>query len=918
VNFGLRFDPQLFPRTNRVAPEQAKNAKDRNPLKAGDRIGVFEIVKWLGAGGMGVVYKARDTRLERLVALKFLRSGDRDGDTAASRLLHEAKSASALNHPHIATIYEVGESDGRAYIAMEFVEGRLLSSLLERDSLAPETAVRYGLEIAAALAQAHDRGIVHRDLKPANVMITTAGSVKVLDFGLARRIPEDKSSAVTVSQKPVTEESSVSGTLAYMAPETLRGEPADARTDLWALGAVLYEMVIGHPPFEGRTAYEISSAILREPPKSFPSYVPLRVQAVIQRCLAKEREHRYQRASEVHAVLETTGADVLLPPAAPQSGSSPTVAAAPPAPGRPLRILALTGAGVVLLIAALWGGYELHQSKSAAPRPASSDQWTQLTDFADSATSPALSPDGKFLTFIRGESTFFGPGQIEAKVLPSGDPVELTHDGLLKMSPEFSADGSSIAYTVYSGRDWDTWTVPVLGGEARKAFTNAEGLTWIDSDQLLFSQIITGSHMAVVTAGTSASPRRAVYVPPRERGMAHRSAISPDRKSVLLAGMDNGGWLPCRLVPFDGTSAGKAVGPPGAACTYVAWSPDGKWMYLNSESGGRFHVWRQRYPDGKPEQLTAGATEEEGIAVAPDGNSLITSVGLRESTIWIKDARGEHQASSEGYAAEPHFSPDGKKLYYLVRHHGLSGRFIGGELAAADIATGRTETLMPGTEVGGYAISPDGTEVVFASTDTAGLSNLWLASLDREFSPRRFVSAVNEDEPGWTTSGYIYFRATEGNRNFVYRMKSDGSGREKASPDPVLEILSVSPTGKWVVSWQGPNSGTVSQVTATPLEGGGAPVSICGGYCSGHWNADGSAFNIEIDTLEGGFTLIAPVNPRGGVPVLPPNGVLDRADLAAVKGAKLLDGSFIAGPIPGQFAMRREDVHRNLYRIPLP
>jgi eukaryotic-like serine/threonine-protein kinase len=913
VAFGLRF--VVIDEDASVAADPSQNAKETHSLKAGDRIGVYEIIAPLGSGGMGVVYKARDTKLERLVALKFLRGSDRDGDSAETRLLREARSASALNHPHIATIYEVGESDGRAYIAMEFVEGRALSAVLERDSLAPETAVRYGLEIAAALALAHDRGIVHRDLKPANVMITTRGSVKVLDFGLARRMPGDDSSAVTVSQKPVTEESSVSGTLLYMAPETLRGEPADARTDLWALGAVLYEMVIGHPPFEGRTAYEVSSAILREPPKAFPAQVPLRLQTVIQRCLAKEREHRYQRASEVHAALETIGADVLSP-SVPQSGSSPALVATPRRPRRGMTVFALAGAGVILLIAAVWGGEELYQSKSAAP-PRSSDQWTQLTDFADSATSPALSPDGKILTFIRGAETFFGPGQIEAKVLPSGDPVELTHDGRMKMSPQFSADGSSIAYTVYDGINWDTWTVPLLGGEPRKLFTNAEGLTWIDSDRLLFSQIIAGSHMSVVTSGQNGDPRRDVYVPPRDRGMAHRSAISPDHQSVLLAGMDNEGWTPCHVAPFAGGESAREIGPAGAACTYAAWSPDGKWMYLDSDSGGRFHLWRQRYPDGQPEQLTAGATEEEGIAVAPDGGSLITSVGLRESTIWIKDAKGERQVSTEGYSAEPHFSRDGKSLYYLVRRHGLSGQFVGGELVVTDLPSGHTQTLLSGIEVAGYSVSPDGKDVVFAAVDKSGLWNLWLGSFDLSFPARRIASPVNEDEPTWTDSGYIYFRATEGNQNFIYRMKSDGSGREKAFPSPVLEILSISPDGKWAVAWQGPKPGAISQVVANPLDGNGQPVPVCAGFCSGRWSADGATLAVSLDSNEGDFTLMAPVNPPGSLPALPPTGVANRADMLKVKGAKVLEGSFLASPTPGEYVTRHEDVHRNLYRIPL-
>ena len=302
-------------------------------------------------------------------------------------------------------------------------------------------------------------------------MITEQGYAKVLDFGLAKRIAEADLSAATVSQEPITQEIGIVGTFLYMAPETLRGQPADARTDLWALGAVLYEMVIGRPPFDGRTGHEISSAILREPPKSFPAHVPLRLQAVIQRCLSKEREHRYQRASEVHAALETIGADVLTP-TAPQSGTN-SADAEPPVRRRSLKIFAFAGIAVILVTAA-WGAYELLGRKSAPRAPASSDQWTQITDFADSATSPALSADGKMLTFIHGPSTFFGRGEIDAKVLPNGDPVELTHDGSIKMSPQFSPDSSTVAYTVYTAGNWDTWTVPVLGGDARKSFTNAE------------------------------------------------------------------------------------------------------------------------------------------------------------------------------------------------------------------------------------------------------------------------------------------------------------------------------------------------------------------------------------------------------------------------------------------------------------
>lgn len=872
-------------------------------LAIGSRLGLYDILARIGAGGMGVVYKARHTRLGRLVALKLLPEGALADQTARARFLREAQNASALNHPNIATIYEVGEDAGQVYIAMELVEGRSLSALIERDRLAFETVNRYGLQISAALAHAHERGIVHRDLKPANVVITSDGDAKVLDFGLAKRVSSAEIEEATLSHKSLTETGTIVGTLQYMAPETLRGESADARTDIWALGVVLYEMTAGGPPFQGRTSYELSSAILRELPKSLPPRAPVSLQSIIQRCLAKEREQRYQRASEVHAALEAIGSH----PAG--------VAAAPQPPARSLGRWALAGAGllaVVLLTAA--GAFEWFRVKRSPPPAVSPSDWVQLTDFADSAVSPALSPDGRILAFIRGGDTFVGNGQIEAKLLPNGESVQLTHDTLGKMCPQFSPDSSTIAYTGTTDvpSAWDTWSVPVFGGAAHLMLPNAECLTWVDSGHVLFSEIKTGIHMAVVTATATRDQSRDVYVPPRERGMAHRSALSPDRKWVLVAEMDNGGWLPCRLVPFDASSTGKPVGPPGAGCTYVAWSPDQAWMYFSSDAGGRFHIWRQHFPDGEPEQVTSGPTEEEGIAVAPDGKSLITSVGLRESTVWVRDRKGERQVSSEGYADFPQFSPDGKNLYYLVRPHGVSGQFVSGELWVADLATDQSERLLPGFLVTGYDISHSGTEVVFSAMDEKNQSHLWLASLDSRFPPREFSSKDNEDEPQWDLSGHIYFRAAEGKSNFVYRMKEDGSERVKAFPDPIFEIDAVSPDGRWVVSSTEAPSGAM----ALPLDGQTA-VTICPGYCLAGWAPDGRSFAVILNTMGSTETLVVPVSPPSSVPTLPAAGLETREEMEKVRGAKIMDGVVILGPGPGLSASVREDVHRNLYRVPL-
>ena len=433
-------------------------------LRIGSRLSHYEVLARIAAGGMGVVYKARDTKLGRLVALKLLPQGTLADQTARARFLREAQNASSLNHPNIATIYEVGEDAGEIYIAMEFVEGRSLSAIIPGDGFAIETALRYGIEISAALAHAHDRGIIHRDLKPANVAVTLEGHVKVLDFGLAKRMSSVEVTEATRSMNSLTEAGMIVGTLPYMAPETLRGEPVDARTDIWALGVVLSEMLAGAPPFHGRTAYELSSAILREMPGPLPGRVPLGLQSVTQRCLAKEREQRYQRASEVCAALEAI-----------QAHTAEIV----PAPAqrrfrfRPLLI----GSGVAAFFLLGLGILEWFHLAGSTPPVVPQEEWVQLTDFADSAVAPTLSPDGRMLAFIRGEDTFIGAGQVYAKLLPNGDPVELTHDGVTKMSPQFSPDSSKIAYTVDG---WNTWSVPSLGGEARLMLPNAEGLTWID------------------------------------------------------------------------------------------------------------------------------------------------------------------------------------------------------------------------------------------------------------------------------------------------------------------------------------------------------------------------------------------------------------------------------------------------------
>jgi len=266
-------------------------------------LGRYRILEKLGAGGMGEVWRARDDELERDVALKILPPGALEDTAARARLRREAVALSQLNHPHICTVYEVGESEGRAFIAMEKVEGRPLSAVVAEGGLPAETATRYGAQIADALAHAHQRGIAHCDLKASNVMITPEGCTKVLDFGLAKRLGAVEADA-TKSQATLTEAGAIVGTLAYMAPETLRGEPAGERTDIWSLGVLLYEMVAGQRPFSGKTGLKMTAAILHQAPAALPETVPAGLRAVIEHCLRKDSAERYHQAGQVQAALE--------------------------------------------------------------------------------------------------------------------------------------------------------------------------------------------------------------------------------------------------------------------------------------------------------------------------------------------------------------------------------------------------------------------------------------------------------------------------------------------------------------------------------------------------------------------------------------------------------------------------------------
>ena len=514
-------------------------------------------------------------------------------------------------------------------------------------------------------------------------------------------------------------------------------------------------------------------------------------------------------------------------------------------------------------------------------------------------------------------------GEIYVKMLPDGEARPLTHDARLKYNLAFSPDGSQIAYTVLENSAFATYTISVLGGDSHLLLNNAAGLTWLDPNHYLFSRFRSGIHLGIVSQAVTGEDFRELYFPPHERAMAHYSLSSPNHKSALVVEMNGQGeWTLCQLISIDNAFSPRPVGPQGA-CTSAAWSPDGSWMYFIATVEGQSHLWRQRSPNGPLEQITFGPSDEEGLAVGHDGRSIITSIGVEESSIWVHDAAGERSLSSEGEivadASPPTFAPDDTNLYYLLRHH-KSG--ANPELWRLTLATGKSDPVFPGTPIVDYDVSPDGKQVVYTRTGRDGRSELWLAPIDRS-SPARQIGGSGETTPHFGPHGQILFRHSDGNANYLEQVNQDGSGRSKVLPYPIVEVQGISPARKWLMAIAPYPDGnkTIPRTVAIPLDGG-PPRRICASYCAPVWSSSGRFLFVPVEAsspTNPGRSLALPVGPAETLPPLPPGGIEAFAQPSVVPGAQSINrAALVPGNDPSHYAYVNTTVHRNLYRVSLP
>jgi Tol biopolymer transport system component len=779
--------------------------------------------------------------------------------------------------------------------------------------------------LGQGLAAAHAAGVLHRDLKPANLRVTTDGRLKILDFGLAT-LSQDALVSLNTTETMVSAPTGVAGTLPYMSPEQLLGDPVDERSDIYSAGVVLYELSTGRLPFRDSLITKLTNAIVHEQPPSPRALEPKisgELERIVLKCLEKEPKLRYQSAKELATDLRRL-----------ELGSAAEVARVPVTRrGRRWIAPVAAVAGLCALIAGalLWGPRLRREDAATLP----SLRWEQLTNFNDTAEIPAVSRDGKLVAFLRGPGGFGNStdaGQVWFKSLPSGEPVPLTDTPLRKQTLSFSPDGGRVYYTQIEGPfAWNTYEVPLLGAKQPKLFmANATGLNWIDNERVLFSTIQTGVHMLLATASPSRADERKIYVPEDYlQGMVHRSALSPDGKWVLLVEMDSQWWRRCRLVPFDGSSQGKPVGPEGS-CTWAQWSLDGEWMYFTADTRtSGFHVWRQHFPDGPPQQLTpSGASEEEGLAMMPDGKSFITTAGTQQSTIWLHDDKtGEKQITSEGYSFLPELSPDGRKLYCL-RRVTASHSYFSGELWVTDIVSGASERLFPGLVLTHYSISRDGTRVVFATEQGVAGSGIWVGWVDGTQAPRQLTSG-GEYRALFGKPGEIVYQGNQATRKLM-KIHEDGSGQSVASDVDIIQLQNVSPDGKWAVVETTPAGGHGERnalVVAVPLDGG-EPVTVCDTCSFGFgvtrfsvplvsWSPDGKAMYVTLRPFPFGSakTAVIPVK-VGAAPLSFTRRFVAEADFAKVPGARLINETDVSpGMTPSYFVNTRRSAKANLFRI---
>jgi Tol biopolymer transport system component/predicted Ser/Thr protein kinase len=804
-------------------------------------LGPYHVLEKLGEGGMGEVYRARDTRLGRDVALKVLPRVLLDDPQLRQRFEREAQTLAALNHPHIAVIHDVVESAGQRAIVMEFVAGRTLAQVIADGAIPPRTALGHAIEICDALAAAHAAGIVHRDLKPANVIVADAGGVKVLDFGIAKvgALEGDEASDRS-TQAALTADRGLVGTIGYMSPEQVQGRPADARSDLFGVGVVLYEMVAGRRAFDADSAAGMLSAVLRDDPAPLATLVPgvpRSLERVISRCLQKDPRNRYQAAADLKIALEDARDDL---------GSLPGVAPAPESP------LPLTSARTVVRRAFAPAAYLATGAAIAAAiliaggafRPASvlTPSYRPFVIEAASARWPAWSPDGSTLAYVADVN---GQTQVFVRGVDASQPTQLTRAPMAVSSrPFWSPDGRRL-YFVHGN---DLVSVSVAGGEPQVAFHDPQGglpfgrgsisrdgrTIVIGRGELGRSELWT-----IDTATGEARPLKREGIPSPLATISH-IAFSPDGATLgMLTIASGGGAKGVWLIPWpDGPPRHVLADAPYHSTDQTfSWMPDSRRIVFNAsplrESANRLFMGNTA--TGAFLQLTAGTNQESSPSVSPDG-ARIAFVSSRSGLDLIEfpvDGGPPqplvHSSRDESY---PDISTSGA-LVYVTDAAGRPGvrLRVGRDSWSRTIGSERQDGREPADQIQEARLSPDGQRI--AVGELAADHVIWIYQTAGGNAVRLDTESADQHGASWSPDGnWIAYRRLSQDRWALVKAPVGGGAIVRLADADAGGVASGgatdwSPTGAWIAHIRDDGVHLVSPDGASSrVLSGPRPVSI--------------------------------------------------------------------------------------------
>lgn len=728
------------------------------PLLPGTRFGVFEIVSALGTGGMGEVYRARDTRLGRDVAIKVLAAAVTSDPERLARFEREARTLASLNHRGIGAIYGLehfspgpGQPDAPALV-LELVEGETLADRLRHGPLPAPVAVAVARQIAEALDVAHERGIVHRDLKPANIKITPEDTVKLLDFGLAKAIAGDHEGAGDLSTSPTalsgTEAGVILGTAPYMSPEQARGGRVDKRTDVWAFGCVLYEMLTGRRAFPGATLSDTIVAVLTREPDwaALPAATPPALGTVLRRCLQKDPRQRLRDIADARLELDDAMARPTWPDVPAMAGG-----------GRPSP-RAFAALGVVLAGASLGTGWVTGRFAETPAVPAF-DRVMRFVSTAADEFAPAISPDGKWVAYV---SNARGPTDVWVKFIAGGDPVNLTETADLAITKSdvvgalaISPDGAQIAFQ--AGVPASTFVIPApLGGAARRLLApGRSGMQW-SPDGTRIAYVKTGGPLGDALAVADADGQHEVEFVARQGGL-HLHQLRWDPKGVFVyfnCGVQNVNRESTEIcrAPVAGGDVERIVATPRRAVC-PSPSPDGRGLFFAANPDSvDLGLWWKELPGGRESRITTGVGEYTCPSISADGQRLVgTFWEIRESLQRVAvafDRPVRLEPVTDGFSGDvgPAWSPDGSRLVFSSARGGSRS------LWTLDAGFSHPAPLTTGTALDEWPVySPDGQQVAFVS-DRGGRRGIWIVGSEGG-TPRQVAAIEVIDTLSWSPDG---------------------------------------------------------------------------------------------------------------------------------------------------------------------